>query len=206
VTVRELIEYARMLLQDQEDPFLWHDRELLAYFNDIWGFFVREVKALRYEGSFTTVADQKDYELPVWPILVYGVVRDNERPLARVDKEIPAKWSETTGTPRYFSVHENFFRLYPTPDKEYVISYKVAPRLMAPLDYEDQIPLPDGDAPSLVHGILWKAYQKMDHEAYDPKAADMNRNQFLAFIGQMKQANIFASWPAYPSRVHRGLL
>ena len=205
MTVSDVIEQARAVLGDTEEPYLWTDDELKSCFNIAYNEFVRQVKNLPMSETLTTVAGQKSYSL-TYKYIMFSAVRLDDQLLRQVIYPSFENLTPREGKPIYFSYDGTAFYLWPTPNAVYTISITGVLQLPEQLDETATIPLPDPDALQLVDGICWRAYLKADSETYNPNASELFRQQFFSFIENWKRQTIFSVTPPARTIFHKGLL
>jgi hypothetical protein len=131
-TLQQILDDARLFMDDKGSKPQYTDRILLRALNSLGA----EIKAINRDISlsdgFTTSIGQWEYSFPLrmwYPVRAMAYEGNSTYKLNILD---PANFSdfdyrsgEITGTPRYLSVRDKKFVIYPTPDNSYEIKFEM---------------------------------------------------------------------------------
>lgn len=144
MTLTELLDGTRYILDDRVLPYQWSDAVLTLYLNDAVDQFARRTYCLvDSESNFTritTAADVTRYELDPSVLVVLAIEDDTGRALTA--RWATSRTSQTTGVPRCYTMRPGPRALYvwPTPDAAYELQMLVARRPLYPLESGDDEP------------------------------------------------------------------
>lgn len=208
MTLRELIDIFRREVDDDVEPYLWTEEELIEYANDAEAEACRRARLLIDASTeaicqIAVVADTASYALDPRVIFVRRAkLAGSALPLARasvrdMDDAAPG-WDTHTGTVRAYlsDVDTGRLRLYRTPTVDGVL-HLIVVRLplteMVSLDDSPEIHV--RYQRSLRHWMHYRAYSKKDAETKDDKLAAEGMALFEQEFGK-KSSAIDEEWIA----------
>lgn len=131
-TLQEILDDARLFMDDKGNKPQYTNRILLRALNSLGS----EIKAINRDISlsdgFTTVSGQWQYSFPLsmwYPVRAICYQDTNVYKINILDPsnfaDFDYRSGEITGTPRYLSIRDKKFVVYPTPDGEYEIKFEM---------------------------------------------------------------------------------
>ena len=129
-TIKEILEDARLYMDDKGSRPQYTDRILLRALNS----FGAEIKAINRDLSlsdgFTTSQGTWQYSFPLnmwYPVRAVCSQGDREYPVTILDPsnfaDFDFRSGRQTGMPRFLSIRDKKFVVYPTPDASYDIKF-----------------------------------------------------------------------------------
>lgn len=202
MTLREIINAARVYLDDTRPPYLWEDTELTRWINEVEDEICEETGALRDSSTLAitqiTVAPSTSlYTLHAKVIKIIkaklgSTYKELEYITAEfLDDNYPG-WEDDTGTPtNYLLSDTGKLRVYPTPPSTYtnttlylrVTRYPTTALTLASDTTSPEIPLKYHRR--MVTGVLARAYLKDDAETQDLKKASLYDTRWKQELSDM---------------------
>jgi hypothetical protein len=193
-SLEELIEHARLRLDDVAEPYLWSDEELTQYLNEatreacVRAKFIQD-KTTAAVCELSLLDNQQWYDLHASVIEVYAAFYNGKR-LCRMNEQDLSDLT-TTGVPMHYIVAGQQIRVYPlnTVAADLTIHvYRLPLEDMADDDDEPEIPVEQHYR--LIDWAARCAYLKRDSDAYDEKRADKHEGLFTLAFGVRPDANV----------------
>lgn len=215
MTLGELLQTARDLLDDTVEDYLWSDERLTRYANNA----VREVclrtRCMKDDSAprcrVTLVAGTDTYAVdPSFLVVAKAQLWQQAFPLRRTTSDrlslVLPGWDVgrvAPGKPEFivFDRVQNTIRVAPTPDREYELHLKV----MRLPDEDERMEGPDDEpvvsiiAPEeMKHWIAHEAYMEKDSERYDPERSTMHLRIFTDRFGERPSEHALRLWSTQP--------
>lgn len=206
----ELIQEFRVRTQDQAEPYLFPDEELIPWFNEAEEEAAIRGKLIRDSVEIPLVPGQMNYDLPagLFDIQYAELLLDgkfhrvlNAEDRRQLDRD-RADWRSVRGEPIGYIHDEKSLCLVGVPDAAYTvgIEYLRTPvEKMAAVDDEPEIHGRHHE--HLIDWVLHKAYSKPDAETLNPGASEKGEAEFTRYFGNHPGADCRRRQNA--SRPHR---
>lgn len=193
MTVDDVVDEVRKLVQDTATPFRYSDGAMLGYVN----LALKQIALLRPD-LFTTVADFACAQNEVTQTLPAGATRlvevyrvvggDAIQEVVRevFDRVYPGWVSEASGTPTRYMRHPRNplqFHLYPAPTSGVSVELEYTAFPTSLDEMTDTIsPLKDAYLPAVAHAVVWLV-ESEDNEHVDSGRAKMFHDSFMQLLG-----------------------
>ena len=211
MTPQELLDRARLKLDDTIEPYLWSDDELLDYLNQSLTILLSETGLYSHYNSANVpantsviVPDNSD------ALLGISEVKFDNNPLVNVDLPEFFLMPSGKGTPRFYSFDylTKTIHLHPTPSTDGVLSFKRKDTVFITwANLNTQLPFDQKYHLYLVDGMCAFAYLKADSEVYNPQQSERHMLIFRGSIEMIKKHTLLASQSFnMVATVPRGLL
>jgi hypothetical protein len=196
----ELLEIARIELDDVAAPFLWSNPEMLEYLDDGQNEAARRGRLLVDSTTtatcqITVVSGTHTYTLDPRVIRVNRArLVDGDLPLSVVmmrDLDCYPGWESWSETPRIYCPdwESGKIRLVGNPSAAGVLNMTVVRLPLLPVnDMHDTLELRAEHQRNLRHWVIYRAYLKRDSETYNPKKAAEALALFEREFGQPQPA------------------
>ncbi len=182
MTAAELIAQARLIVCDNELPYLWSDAEWLSYANDAQNEACRRSRLI-VDASTTAICQisltstETFFNLDPRILFIRRAKLDGRSlPLKRVsykdlDRSAPG-WEDERSDPAYYVPDMgDKFRPYPSPSATGVVRLTVVRLPLEDMGISDEPEIKPHLHSSLVDWMAHKAYSKQDSEVFNPKKA-----------------------------------
>lgn len=198
----DLIVTARVLADDQIDPYLWSDADLAGWLAEAENeVCIRAGLLVDEETEDVAVMDMEDGE--AWIDLSPLVLTVERATLAstgdRLVKEDPAildrlntGWEDETGTPEGYYLDGSRLRLVPEPIADDTLRLRVRRLPLVALSADDmdaQPEIPPEHHRGLVDWALFRAYSQRDPETINPTLAERALKDFEERFGPRPSAH-----------------
>jgi len=207
MTLVDLIEKARIQLDDTIEPYKWGDDELFDYAKEATRIFITEVRPNK--ATFTVEVDEGTSAVSLGSSvinIITDTVKFNSITLMQIQFDELISMIERTGTPLYYAVNDFTIYLAPKPDADGVLTYTAHTSIPSDLTSASQILIPDSYHYRLVYGVMGFAYLKQDADTYDRQASEYMFSVFKDLIVNAKRDNERLNYSFVRSNIHRGLL
>jgi hypothetical protein len=194
----DILAHARYQLDDETEPYLWSDIELLAYLQKAYDEWCRKLEVLRDAEtvsicSITLLASTSIYSMSEKIVRIFSarLATSTTVPLDVKDElwldEYVWAWRTRTGTPLYVAPDYEtkkirvvpYFPVGSSGDTLWLSVARLGLSNFTIAGLETESPETNSDQHILlVDGILRDAYLKRDTECYYPKSADRHRLLF----------------------------
>ena len=172
MTLAELLEGTRYILDDRVEPYQWPTALLTRYLNDATDIFARRTYCLLdSEVALVTIAGRTRYELDPTVLTVLAI--EDADGVALSPKWSTSKTSTSTGAPRSYTTRPGprAVYLWPTPDDAYTLQMLVARRPLDPLASDSDEPeIPEEYHLGLCDYAAYRAWTLADPDNQNLKA------------------------------------
>lgn len=198
MTKAELISFARIVLDDTVEPYLWSDTELTQYLQEAEMEAAERGKLLIEEDTTayceidlvdgTAVYDLDSLVFDVDKARVDGQAGYLSRTSCeRLDEERPG-WEDYEGTPTHYYLIGSKIRVVPTPATDGTLDMVVFRHPTNPMGTSPEIPARHHYR--LLDWVGFRAYNKRDADTYDPVKAKGFEKAFEESFGRRWSAEM----------------
>lgn len=204
MTVDELIDRARVRLDDAAEPYLASDASLILY-ADTAQRQACERALLLYDSSasfcsISVTAGRAKYPLDPRIMAIVAARLDGEvRSLEKFN--LPDMYlsdyvaNAGSGTPRFYVEDGSTITLVPTPDAAFTLKLTVYRYPLYPVEsLQDEFEVDEAFHYPLVHWVCYEALSVQDAELFDPQAAERELALFERSFGRARTARELKTW------------
>lgn len=196
----ELISLARIALDDERQPYLWTEEELLQHLVQaqqdacVRGkLILDDITDACCEIALTAGVSRYALHEKVLAIAArWGAVRQGRRILARIYEQ---RFEVGSGTPTVYWEGHRFIELYPAPSDDAALRgpirlsvYRLP--LADPDDADGELEIHPRYYEGLVFGLVARAYGRTDADTYAPDKAALAEAEFTRWFGSRPDANV----------------
>jgi hypothetical protein len=189
----EIVAYFRSHIDDELEPFIWTETEVLRYLDRAQENFLRAIGGLADTHTCYVHADQESVQIPE-NLLKIRLIRDvtHNRVIALKNVETaeyqsdPYQFSYDGRVPELIlGERENQLVFTVPPSQPFEIKiyyYRTACKPITSLAIEPEVPARNHMA--LIHNMMWQAYSKQDSDGHDKSLADRCLAMYTAEVAQ----------------------
>ncbi len=205
----EIVNAARYMIADRNEPYPWPDAELMFYLNDAINELCRECLLIFDNKTpdichVSVTSTQTDYALDGRIIMVVRArLASDGRGLVRTYAEkldlLYTGWEALYGRPRQylFDSSSKTLRLFPMPTTDDTLHLSVYRMPLNDITLNDKTVTPEIAFHYhyvLVNGILARAFAKPDLHTYDENKAKVYKNIWLETLENIKREKARAGY------------
>lgn len=193
-TLEEIVDHARLRLDDLAEPYLWSDEELIQYLNEAQREACVRAKLIQDK---TTAAvceidlldDEQWYDLHASVDEVYAAFYNGKKLCRMYEQDLTDL--TRTGVPTHYIVAGTQIRVYPLNTVAADLKINVYRLPLVDMAANDDVPeIPAEHHYRLIDWAIRCCYLKRDSDAYDEKRADKHESLFTLAFGVRPDANV----------------
>lgn len=191
MTLGELINLARLRLDDLRQPYLWSDAQLIEFANAAVEEVADRTRCIRDNSDIPMVADTADYTVPNVPLAIHNIwIIDDQGIIDKASFASEAEFNTlvqfgnySSSRPRFYAIGDNIanITLHPVPNTSGTIQveYSRMPTEDERVTSSSDIPVVPAEMHrDMVYWMLTEAYTIRDADAREKDLAEKYEAKF----------------------------